>query len=627
MRPRPSAAPPQSDEEDQEEAARRGRLRRTTRRPEPTRLQPLPAGRPLWRVEPTERPTPAHVRPSGRATPEQRSGAPTVGRAAERAGAVQPAAQPILVRPWAAPEPQRWQPPPPDQRRLEAHREAVARAQQIDSHLARPRLINPGTVYGGYWLMNNGSFWAWYERRTQGDRAQDDGEEDTEGSGSGRRGQRDGFYEDPTTHAERDAEHEREHWRQTRDRIEHLVRHYGAGHWGGHTYWGLGTSPPYDPYWPGSWDQGLGFAEHWWPGWYQGYGAPYWALYGAPEVAFGFTPDLDGEAWRESPETEAELRQDLDTMHDEWGGVPPEDTGSRLTLGSTLWHWQPLSLREQGNWHDTTTYEDYQLEPVWLFHAHGLFSTPWADFSLRISTDTLSQMLSPRGLILDLLTAFTTASGRRLTLNANFLHFDQGEVLLRKRGGGEVLQRAPAESELVLIEARYEIHELISLAARYTHSSLPRNVYLQRGQDEQMSFHQISEELLKVRSDTLGFGLILGNTQPAALHTPALQYALHTLVAMGPYSLEGLRSGTALDEGWLLSMQMGVELAARVPLGAGFSLGLRDRLDLQINSPIGLPDKIERHLRERQLDPNGWSLSFGTFELINQLMAEVSWQW
>ncbi|MCA9547496.1 MAG: hypothetical protein KC613_23995, partial [Myxococcales bacterium] len=230
--------------------------------------------------------------------------------------------------------------------------------------------------------------------------------------------------------------------------------------------------------------------------------------------------------------------------------------------------------------------------------------------------------------LLNLMVALGVPGLDRLSVAVERLAFAGGDVALVERASGATLQRATFRTELLLVDGRIELFDGYYLSLSYVAQSLPRNVYLGLEGPDAVQYVQVSDQLLLVDSQQYGVGL--GYTTAPRLLGPGdgpWLFGVWGTLGLGPYTLRTLTGRSFLDEGLLFAATLGIELGERVPLGAGFTLGLRNVTTLNTLQPLGLSDDLEAAVRDDGGDPDDYRLAFGVAELINQARVELTWAW
>ena len=180
---------------------------------------------------------------------------------------------------------------------------------------------------------------------------------------------------------------------------------------------------------------------------------------------------------------------------------------------------------------------------------------------------------------------------------------------------------------MTFVEGRFRVEKGLYLFGRYSDSVLPRNVYLEYDNGGTTQRFQVSERLTRIDSQSFLLGGGLSNRSPTDRLDAGVQFDLNAGLGFGRYDVYGLNTGERFDGGLLVVLQSTLALGYQVPLGGGFTLGVRDALTFLVPAPVGLPDKLERDYQAQGLDTTGYKLAFGTVELINQFTLDLGWSW
>lgn len=304
--------------------------------------------------------------------------------------------------------------------------------------------------------------------------------------------------------------------------------------------------------------------------------------------------------------------------------------GFQLDASTTWWAYVPVDSKGQdADWGAVETAERYHIPSLQLYRLGAQVDLPYARLA--------AAWQSNRGLtfggegdlsLLNLMVALGVPGLDRLSVAVERLAFAGGDVALVERASGATLQRATFRTELLLVDGRIELFDGYYLSLSYVAQSLPRNVYLGLEGPDAVQYVQVSDQLLLVDSQQYGVGL--GYTTAPRLLGPGdgpWLFGVWGTLGLGPYTLRTLTGRSFLDEGLLFAATLGIELGVRVPLGAGFTLGLRNVTTLNTLQPLGLSDDLEAAVRDDGGDPDDYRLAFGVAELINQARVELTWAW
>jgi hypothetical protein len=258
------------------------------------------------------------------------------------------------------------------------------------------------------------------------------------------------------------------------------------------------------------------------------------------------------------------------------------------------------------------------VERLDLYRIDALLDTRYARLAARYESNR-GLSLGRTGTLLDLALVLRAVPGLEgLAIDYRTLDFDHGRVDLIDATTGDAIETTPLRVQLGTLDLSYPMHPNVTLFARRFTQDLPRNIYLQ---PDGGAPRQISEQLLAVDTTAYAIGLTLHHPDDGE----GLFGALRGWIGLGAYDIATVAAGTPLDDGWLTASGLELTLGWRLPLGAGFSLGISDTLTLLRLDPNGLPEGIERQVLADGSDPNGWSLEFGTAEVLNGFEVDLTW--
>ena len=285
----------------------------------------------------------------------------------------------------------------------------------------------------------------------------------------------------------------------------------------------------------------------------------------------------------------------------------------------TWWRYDPISAHGDDPVFDqVTTEEIYDIKAIDMMRIAGDLETPWFRLALAYETDRGFGVVDP-SLLVDL--ALVVSGLEDVTFKLTTLDFNSGTVRLVSREDGSTLQRADFSVQMTTAELRYRILDALFIYGRFTDYALPRNVYLRENmgtsEDPWYHYYQISDQLLRVDTEVGSVGLG-GEGRVGDPSATQLIFGGYFGVGLGPYRLTTLYSEDRLDDGWLAEVRFGAELAIERHLLGPLSAGLRGTASLFLLSPLGLPDGVEEDLESEGIDTGGFSLSFGTVELLSQ---------
>lgn len=266
-----------------------------------------------------------------------------------------------------------------------------------------------------------------------------------------------------------------------------------------------------------------------------------------------------------------------------------------------------------------TTYERYDIEPLNLYRVDAALRTRALHLSMRYETDRGFTLGDGRSFLLDLALGFTAVPGLEdLSIAMRTLDFDHGRVDL-VAPSGRLLSTTPLRVRQTMVDVFWALDENVRIFGRRLAYALPRNVYLEEVGDPLP--RQISDQLLMVDATAWAAGIELAHADDGE----GLFGGVRGWWGVGPYDITTIAGGSFLDGGWLSAGGLDLQLGYRHPLGAGFSVGVRDTFTVMRLEPMGLPRGIERDFRAEGISTDGWALQFGTTELVNGLHFDLTW--
>lgn len=294
--------------------------------------------------------------------------------------------------------------------------------------------------------------------------------------------------------------------------------------------------------------------------------------------------------------------------------------GVGLDASVSNWVYQPFGTKGGPEWANTTTTEVYEIDPAMLWHVGLRLDTRWVRLQANYESD-VGFDFGGRASLLNVLVALS--GFEHITFEFRRMDFDRGQVALQR--GGETIELADFSTELTRGELRYFADNGMFVFGRAQLQGLPRNVYLEESSGGESRYFQISDQLLQIETEQYMLGFGWSSVAPMeAANAEGFSGGVHFGFGLGPYTIHTLAEHQYLDEGWLASVSLGGEIAWRTRVSEHFSVGVRDRLVLNPMAPIGLPDDLKRDLRRDGIDTDGYSLDFGTVDLLNEVQLFVA---
>ena len=279
------------------------------------------------------------------------------------------------------------------------------------------------------------------------------------------------------------------------------------------------------------------------------------------------------------------------------------------------WVLQPLaSERQTAARSELTTVERYDVAPIHLYRAALTLETRYATVGFAYETDRGFSAGHDASTLFDVLVQLTGVPGLdRFSFVYRDLDFRYGEVDLVDRASGDVIQHEAFSVMARTGELRFRANAGVYVFGRYLGYALPRTLYLEEDGAGGTLYHQVSSGLLEVDADVWMLGV--GWKRPPS-RSP-WQVALHVGGGAGPYDINGLSTGERFDGGHLVALSAGGLLGYRWPVNEWLAVGARDELTMVALDPVGLPDGIERELRDDGVDTERFSIDLGAVELLN----------
>ncbi len=300
--------------------------------------------------------------------------------------------------------------------------------------------------------------------------------------------------------------------------------------------------------------------------------------------------------------------------------------GVELEASMTAWVMAISQRREEADdWSGVTSSVRYRVDPTAFYRARLTLLTEYADIALQYELHAGLSLGDGSGSLLDLALAAPALIPALAPLSVRYqrLRFEEGRVDLNL--GGAPTERQTFRTQLDEVEARWQVitegEGAAWVTGRYRASAMPRQIYLTESATAGSQAHyDISDQLLWVPATTVELGV-----QGVASYEDALELSFGVSLGGGPYELRTPLEGTLLDEGHLLSASFQLGAALRVPLSELLALKVAYDLRGQLLSPLGLPDALERELRE---DPSvgltNLSLGFHTVDLLNRFWLSLA---
>ncbi len=288
-----------------------------------------------------------------------------------------------------------------------------------------------------------------------------------------------------------------------------------------------------------------------------------------------------------------------------------------VDLSYANWALRPMpSERQSAARRDLTTTERYDIPSVDLYRAALTLDTRYATLELAYESDRGFSGGHPTSQLLDVLVSLGGVPGlERLVFEYRDLDFRSGTVELVDRGNDEVIQREAFSVTARKGELRYRAGGGVYVFGRYLGYALPRTLYLEEDAPDGALYHQVAGGLLEVDADAWMLGV--GYRQPP--RDSPWRFGLHLGAGAGPYDINTLSDGQRLDGGTLAAVTGGVSLGYEWRLSDWLSAGVRDEVTLVALEPMGLPDELDRDLRDDGLETERFAIDLGATELLNHL--------
>jgi hypothetical protein len=213
-----------------------------------------------------------------------------------------------------------------------------------------------------------------------------------------------------------------------------------------------------------------------------------------------------------------------------------------------------------------------------------------------------------------------------LSLRYQRVRFEEGSVSLHDERRGD-LERQRFEMKLDDYELLWTIPSdqalAVSFVGGYHERAMPRQIYLQEyidlNEDESYSaYYAVSDQLLWVPSQSVDLGFRVSVF-------PMERWGVNLALAIGggAYQLLTPLEGEQLDQGWLATLSGGAGLQYELPLSEWLDLKLSYQAQVNLLAPMSLPDKLRRELKSEGLDTSGFSMSFGTLDVLHRLWCSL----